>query len=362
MSIGDNGSCFVIAVNETSIACTIVNAPSGTQNLRVTIVGYGLASSNENFTVNVSLVIDSFDPVGGLSGGGYQMTILGGGFSPNVIVMVGENYCRNLSVDNFTIVKCIVPPSSSDRSAQVAVTVIDGFQSVRASRNFEYNVTNTTIIYGISPTFTTVIGGLLNITGTGFDINDVAVFVDGSRVQIVSLSNNYILVNLSPLPPGIYPIMVRTSTGFARPLFNIEYRFYIQEIWPHIGSAYGGTDIYVNGDGFVNGTRVQLRDSNNQLFPCNIISIQLNQIHCQTTSFSNQAIITSNGIHPTYGFGYAWLPIRLTIAQSTNVTWYWDSSQLSTPVYYKIQQVQNESSTEPVQNGFDSGQATRSGK
>ncbi|CAF1351069.1 unnamed protein product [Rotaria sordida] len=275
--------------------------------------------------------------------------------------MLGENLCGNLTVVNFTSIKCTVPPSSSMSLIRVTVTVIDGLNLATASQQFTYNTTNTPTIYAIDPTFVTMRGGLLNISGTGFGNDDVSVYIDTSSARVLGSSNNYILVNLSALPPGLYPITVRTSMGFAGPLFHIEYRFYVQEVSPQIGSAYGGTDVYVQGAGFENGTRIQFRHRNNRLFPCNIVSIQSNQIHCQTVSTTGQVTITSNGIHPTYGFGYAWFPSRETVQQGTVVTWYWSSVELRSPVYYKIQQVTNAYSTEPVPNGFDSGSATSSG-
>ncbi|CAF3773837.1 unnamed protein product [Rotaria sp. Silwood1] len=361
ISIGKTGSCDVLSANTTSIICTIVNAPSGRQILQLNIADKGLASSNESFIVDVPLLITSFDPAGGDAGGGYQLTIFGSGFSSSALITLGENLCGNLTVVNFTSIKCTVPPSGSMSLIRVTVIVIDGSNLATASGQFTYNTTNTPTIYAIDPTFVTTLGGLLNISGTGFGNDDVLVFIDTSSARVLDSSNNHILVNLSILPPGLYPITVRTSMGFARPLFHIEYRFYVQEVSPQIGSAYGGTDVYVQGAGFENGTRIQLRDRNNRLFPCNIVSIQSNQIHCQTASTARQVTITSNGIHPTFGFGYAWFPSRETVQQGTVVTWYWSSAELRSPVYYKIQQVANAYSTELVPNGFDSGSATSSG-
>ncbi|CAM4838515.1 unnamed protein product [Rotaria magnacalcarata] len=361
ITIGKNGSCNIVSANTTSIICTIVNAPSGPQILQLNIVEKGLASSNDIVIVNVPLLITSFDPTGGDVGGGYQLAIIGSGFSPNAFITIGESFCRNLTVFNFSSIQCTVPPTGSMTLIRVAVIVIDGFNIASASGQFTYNVTNTPIIYNISPTFVTMLGGLLNISGTGFGNDSISVFVATTSVRVLASSNNYILVNLSALPPGLYPVTVRTSMGFARPIFHIEYRFYVQEVSPQIGSAYGGTDVYVYGGGFANGTRIQLRDQSNRSFPCNIISIQSNRIHCQTTSNSLQVTVTSNGFHPTYGFGYAWYPTRETVRQGTIVTWYWSSPELSTPVYYKIQQVANAYSTEPIPYGFDSGSSTSVG-
>ena len=360
--IGENGWCDVQTANSTSISCTITKAPSGRQTLRVNVAEKGLASSNRSFTVIVPLSIHSFTPNAGDAGGGYQLTIVGSGFSSGAIVMLGENFCPNQIIVNFTVITCIVPPSGSVTVVQATVTVVDGLNSAHALGQFMYNTTNIPTISAIYPTFVTMTGGLLNINGSGFGIRGVSVFVNMSSISVLTLSDHHILVNLSALPPGRYPVTVLTQMGYARPLFHIEYRFYVQQVSPQVGSAYGGTDVYIQGAGFENGTLVQLRDQLNALSPCDIISVQSSQIHCRTTPITRQAIITSNGIHPTYGFGYAWLPAYRTVQQGTNVTWSWSSAQLLRPVYYKVQQLDGPYSEEPLLNGFDSGLASSVGE
>lgn len=364
VSIGEIGSCTVQSATATTIVCNIANAPAGQHVLQVNVADKGLASSNTIYTVSVPLVITSFSPNGGDSGGGYKLTVSGSGFSPNTVIILGNNYCINMTFIDFTSVQCTVPPSSSGSLIQVQVKANDVTNTATASTQFTYNVTTSTTptISSINPTYVTMSAGLLDINGTGFGTNDITVLVGTKNARVLSSSNTHIRVSLIALPPGLYPVTVHTTSGFARPLFQIEYRFYIQQISPQVGSAYGGTDIYLNGVGFENRTRVQLRDKDDRVSPCNILSVQPNQIHCQTTKPTRQVNITSYGTHPTYGFGYSWLPIRETVEQGTVVTWYWDSTQLFTPAYYKIQQVANSYDTMPISNGFDSGTATVTGK
>lgn len=362
VSIGEQGTCNVQTASPTQIVCSLMNAPSGPQSLRLNIADKGFASCNHSITVNVPLTIVSFNPIGGDSGGGYRFTVIGGGFTSNTVLKLGENFCLNTIVMNFTVMQCTVPPSNASSLTQVTVIALNGGMAAVATNRFTYNVTSAPIISSINPTSVTMSGGTLQINGAGFGFGDISVFIGTKKARLLSSSNNLILVSLSSLPSGLYPIIVNTSSGFARPLFYIEYQFYVQEISPQVGSAYGGTDVYLNGVGFERETLVQLRDDDNQVSPCNIISLQPNQIHCQTTVSARQVNITSFGTHPTYGFGYSWYPIRETVEQGTTVRWYWDSSQLSSPVYYKVQQVDNAYSTTAVPNGFDSGTATTSGK
>ncbi|CAF3361993.1 unnamed protein product [Rotaria sp. Silwood1] len=361
VSIGESGSCNVTKVNTTSIICTIVNAPSGPQSVQVNVVNKGFALSNESATVIVQLSILSFQPTRGGAGGGYRLTVIGTGFSSNASITIDGNPCTNSSVANFSSITCIVPPTTNINNGQALVTVIDGTLSVNASSYFLYNTSVTPTILSISPTIFTLNGGTLNITGVGFGNSSVFVFIGSTNVSIMSLSSNQILVRLSALPPGLYPVTVNTSTGFARPLFYVEYRFYVQQISPQVGSLYGGTNVSVQGEGFDNSTVIQFRDQNNILFPCNIMSIESTQINCRTTSAVAQVMIAANGIDPIKGPGFAWLPSRQTVQQGTVVTWQWISPIVTSPLTYKILQVANPYSNQLVTGGFDSGAATASG-
>ena len=249
----------------------------------------------------------------------------------------------------------MVPPSSSGGVSQVRISVSNGLNSATAATQFTYNSTTLPTIQSISPTYVSVRGGIVHINGSGFGNQGVSVLVGTKSVLVLTASNNFIAIQLNARAPGLYPVQVETSAGFARPLVYIEYRFYIQQVTPQVGSAYGGTDLLVHGIGFETGTRIQLRDRNNEISSCDTISLQSNLIHCRTKISAPQVTITSYGTHPTLGFGYSWFPIRETVQQGANVTWYWDASQLNTPVPYKIQQVANAYSTVPVTNGFDSG-------
>ncbi|CAF3962866.1 unnamed protein product [Rotaria sp. Silwood2] len=360
VSIGENGSCNVTEVNTTSIICTIVNAPSGQQSVQVNVINKGFAWSNESATVVVQLSIISFQPTRGGAGGGYRLTVIGTGFSSNASITIDGNPCTNSSVANFSSITCIVPPFTNIHNDQALVTVIDGTLLANASSYFSYNTSVTPIIYSISPTIFTLNGGTLNISGVGFGNSSVSVFVGSTNVSIMPLSSNQILVRLSALPPGLYSIRVNTSIGFARPLVYVEYRFYVQQVFPQVGSLYGGTNVSVQGEGFDNSTIIQFRDQNNFLFPCTIMSIESTQINCRTTSFVSQVTIT-NGIDPIKGFGFAWLPSRQTVQQGTVVTWQWNSPIVTTPLTYKILQVANPYGNQLVTGGFDSGSAIASG-
>ena len=356
ISIGQYGWCQLITVKTTSIVRQLLDGPCGRHSVDVNVPEKGFASKNQSFLVEIPLVIRSFDPQGGQASGGYAFTLNGTGFSSSTLITIDGNSCKNVSPMNFTSITCTVPASQLVNSAPVVVSAIDGRYSSNASSFFTYTTGNVPRLMGIEPNVVTVQGGIANITGSG------VVLVGTIAAQLLSWTNNSIQINLPSLPPGRYPIRVNTSMGFARPLIEIEYRFYLQQVSPQVGSLYGGSDVYIQGQGFTNDTRVQFRDETNRRFPCPIISTSSNQILCRSTSSAPQMIIQPNGVYPIAGPGLEWTPKRVTVQQGTVVTWQWNSSALQTFFTYKIQKTSNAYSSEPPTDGFDSGSATSIGK
>jgi hypothetical protein len=291
------------------------------------------------------------------------MTLIGTGFSSSSVVTIDSNLCADFKMSNFSYITCTVPPTTAVNNTQTLVAVIDGSYSVNASTQFTYNVTDTPSITSVDPSVLTIYGGQLTINGINFGTDSILVFVGTMKATVTSISSTQILAILPSLAPGIYPLRVSATNGYARPLMQIEYRFYVQNISPQIGSLYGGSDVYIQGEGFDNSSVVTfIDDNNNNNASCTIISIQSNQIHCQTTPAISRFIISSNGTDPIYGSGFAWTPQYVTVEQGTIVEWQWSTSALLSTLAYKVQQVANGYDTVPLLDGFDSGVASSSGK
>ncbi|CAF3424464.1 unnamed protein product [Rotaria sp. Silwood1] len=320
--IGTEGSCTIISATTTSLICTIIGAPSGTYTIQVNVADKGLATGTSNLTITIPLEIISISPIEGGAGGGYTIILTGSGFSSSSIVTIDNNLCTDLIMFNFSSITCTVPPTTAINDSEVSVIVTDGSNFISASTQFIYNVTNTPSITSVSSNVVNTAGGQLTINGTNFGTSSVSVFIGTIKATVISISSTQVLAILPSLAPGIYPMKVSTINGYARPLVQIEYRFYIQNISPQIGSLYGGTDVYIQGEGFDDSSVVTFTDdnnNNNNNKPCTIVSIESNQIHCQTTSAISRVIITSDGIDPIYGSGFAWSPQYLTVQQEDGV-------------------------------------------
>jgi hypothetical protein len=295
-------------------------------------------------------------------GGGYLLNVTGMGFSSSSSVTIDGNLCTDPTVTDFSLITCTVPPTTALTNTLVSVVVNSGSSTATATTQFTYDVTNTPSITSSSPSVVTLAGGQLTIIGTNFGSStSISVFIGTTPAAVRSISPTQIIADLPSLGPGLYPIRVLTPNGYARPLVQIQYSFYVQNISPHVGSLYGGTDVYVQGVGFDNTTTVSFTDGTNNVV-CDVVSSQSNQIHCQTEAAAPQVVISSNGVDPTYGSGFAWSPQYATVQQGAVVQWQWGSSALLTTLAYKVQQVANGYATTPLPGGFNSGNASASGK
>ena len=204
-------------------------------------------------------------------------------------------------------------------------------------------------------------GGSLTIAGTNFGNSGIVVYIGTTQATVRTISPTLITADLPSIAPGLYSVQVSTLNGYARPPAQIEYRFYVQTVYPQVGSLYGGNDVYIQGQGLDSTTSVAFTDGTNNV-PCTIVTALANQIHCTTTAAAPQVTITSNGVDPTYGSGFAWSPQYATVQQGAVVQWQWGSSALLSTLTYSVQQVSNGYTTTPTSGGFDSGNATASGK
>jgi len=173
--------------------------------------------------------------------------------------MIDGNVCTNPIVTNFSSIICIVPPTTVLSNTQVSIVVTSDTLSETLSNAFIYDVTNTPSITSVSPTVFTIAGGEFVINGTNFGTGLATVFIGTTKANVISTSSTEIIANLPSLPPGIYSVRISTDNGYARPIVSIEYRFYIQNISPQVGSLYGGTDVYVQGEGFDSSSMLHLQ-------------------------------------------------------------------------------------------------------
>jgi hypothetical protein len=300
--IGTSGSCNVIAATATSLTCTIVAAPSGNYTIQVNIAGEGLATGTSSFLVTVPLQVSSIVPTTGGAGekifiykklnntsfywnigGGYTLNVTGVGFSSSSSVTVDGNLCTNPTIANLSVISCTVPPTTVLSNTAVSVVVNSGSSTATSPTQFTYDVTNTPSVTSSSPSVVTMAGAQITITGTNFGTSSVSVYIGAAQATVRTVSPTHITADLPSLAPGLYSVRVSTANGYARPAMQIEYRFYVQTVSPQVVSLYGGSNVYVQGQGFDNTTAVTFTDGTN-VVPCTVVSYQANQIQCTTAA------------------------------------------------------------------------------
>lgn len=359
--LGESGICTIIDGTSTAITCEIEHGPCGVLPVFVLNKDFGFVPGFQNSSAQINLELNSITPNQGSIGGGYTLRVIGRGFSSKTTAFVDGHLCQNLSLLDHSQLSCTVPPSSRAVNTSVRVTIIDSSCEQNATVSFNYLTVNTPRIYRLDPAYVTNTNDRLNITGSGFLNTSLTVVIGNQRATILESTTDYIVVSVPKLSPGQHIVLVNTSNGLAWPSLYLTYEFYVRKISPQTGSLFGGTDVYIDGYGFDNRTRVGLWASNEEIIPCQIVFSSIERIQCITSSTARQMIIEPTGVHPIDGIGFEWLPKLAVVEQGTVVTWKWNAPSMSKLLSYKIQQLANINDVTPLADGFNSGEATSIG-
>ncbi|KAJ8334858.1 hypothetical protein SKAU_G00404970 [Synaphobranchus kaupii] len=333
----------------SSLTCKVGNASAGTYPVSLSFAGLGHAQysgmTGLNFTYQMGVV--SIVPSSGSIAGGTVVTVTGYGFSNRTTVLIGARRCSNVSADLDQLL-CRTPPGTAGSHT---VTLEVGDMSVSASDPFIYDVNLTPLITRMSPLRTTVLGnGNLNIQGTSFQdrTNDSSVLIGQRECRILQWFSTNITCLLPQLPPAQYIVHVQAGNwGYA--ITNngtnatIDYVLEVTGLSPMRGSLYGGTKVTITGSGFSSSipeNRVSLGGT-----PCEVTSSSESQLECVTEPQETTRVVTNQGSHRSYGEGYAWSPMSVTVSVGDTVAWRWDTPSFILGLGYRVFSVVSPSST-----------------
>jgi hypothetical protein len=262
----------------------IITAGSHTPVVYINNIGF--AAIDPSLTpVVVSLSLTSVtNPSGGVNGG-YSATIIGTGF-PADISTINFTLCnQQASISSLTNIQAIVNVPQCGTTA-VTQNIVANFNSLTSNNlPFSYTTTSSAVtITAISPTsWSPVLKGVLNITGTSFGTNAsllTTYLTNGSgnvyQMKILNLTDTFLQVGIPGGLPGNFNVSVIKS-GFGNAIAVPEtandfvYEVVVDSISPTNGSIAGGTLITITGRNFVADTldtMVTIGDQLNQL--CNI--------------------------------------------------------------------------------------------
>ncbi|XP_030003200.1 fibrocystin-L-like [Sphaeramia orbicularis] len=348
--------CHVEQVTSTTQVCRLGSAPAGTYPVWVTFpsLGYSRYTDDDVLYFTYQLIVSSFSPMSGSLAGGTMLTLGGFGFGPNAVVMVGSDECMMMHARG-TELKCKTPPGTA---GSVAVTVTMGNMTQTANSSFTYDADLTPQISGLSPLETTVIGHrVLTIEGSnlGGPDNDSFVLVGGKKCLTLMWTATNITCRLPVLPPGLHKVDVQVgNNGYPQTSVNttIEYILEVHSVSPLFGSLLGGTRLTISGSGFstnISDNKVSVGEAE-----CEVMDASENELQCVVESEEETHIVTNQGVHHTFGEGFAWDPASLTVFVGDTVVWRWKAPLFQSNVGYRVFSVATPSSTEP-DGAFSSG-------
>ncbi|XP_058475058.1 PKHD1 like 1, tandem duplicate 1 [Solea solea] len=350
--------CQVESFTATTQVCRLGPASAGIVPVSVNFPSLGYARYMDDNILNFTyqLIVSSFSPLSGSLAGGTLLTVEGFGFNQNATVTVDGEECTVVDATD-TEIKCRTPASAAGSKM---VTVMMGSMSQTPSAVFTYDMALTSQVSNLSPQTTTVFGErILTVQGSnlGVDANDTVVFVGREECEIVQWTSTVITCHLPVLPPGLHKVEVQVgNNGYTKMSdglnASIEYVLEVHSISPLVGSLMGKTRLTISGSGFSNDTmdnKVSVGDTE-----CEVDTSSANELQCVLQSGEKSHTVTNQGTHITYGPGFAWSPVSLTVFVGDTVKWTWEAPAFQN-VNYRVFSVSNPSGVTYEGGPFTSG-------
>ena len=311
VSFGDL-QCAVTFSNNTVIICNLLKTaepdPGLLHGLSLSVYNRGnalieiMSESDKSFGVIPN--IEQVNPSTGSQAGGARVTVTGFGFGNNSQVSVDGVTCNVLD-RSYTQLVFETPSFLSNTDKEVVVTNFVGelpltakCESTQSKKcNYTYSSLYTPRVDSISPT-TTSGNTRITISGSNFGTSsaDIEVTVGGETATNLDVTANSIEADISNIPAGSNEVVVKVKDkGRAQGSFTVTGSATISGISPSSGSTFGGTNITIQGNGFVeNKTTIKVGG-----LDCDIISITLFEVACTTKPHAADDVsvaVTSNGV------------------------------------------------------------------
>lgn len=322
VTFGD-ANCIVKKATESSIECMIDSSNSPMiavrQDVAVRVSNLGFAllavEGQTARTLVVLPVVTSISPEMISTNGGAVVIIIGAGFQGNTsdITVIINGYDCPVQYVSYTEINCIAPPSGfGTKSLVVKIGVND--MTIPAVCDVEcqlvYESAISPEISGITPTSLNGDVTTLTITGSGFStvVSNAVVYVGDVPCFVEAVKDSQITCTITHAPVGDLAVdVVINNRGRATKskTFFVTSQAVISNISPTEGSIYGGTEIVVTGNGFINEKTVVSIDG----LPCDIKETNLSRIVCVTSSGSegnaSVAVVSNSMAYVEWIFEYS---------------------------------------------------------
>jgi len=250
----DFGTTVATSFTVNSATQITATSPAGTGTVDVTVVtpgGTSPASAADHFSYVAAPAVNGVSPIDGAASGGTTVTITGTNLSNATAVDFGTTAATAFDVVSATQITATSPAGTG--VVDVTVTTAGGTSPMSAADHYSYVPAVTSVNADIGPAS----GGTdVTIGGFGFTRAMAVDFGTAAATNVTYVSATQITAT-SPAGAGVVDVTA-TTTGetspIARPADQFSYIPAVTSVTPDAGPASGGTNVTINGTGFVKGT------------------------------------------------------------------------------------------------------------
>ena len=257
--LGDVGCESPVVVNDTRMTCRTPRHEMGTLDVTVTNADGQSSTKSGGYTYRAPPSLSSLSPRATVVTGGDTLTILGSGFVPGAVVLIGQVACRNVTVSQDNVATCLLPPMVAG-SYRVVLTNPDGQFGEHEGVTYYERPT----ISSVSPASGPLTGGnLITVLGNYFVAGKMQVLVGGNPCGSVSVTAANTLTCIVPShAAGEVSVKVLVASTEISAELTSGYRYQpgpvIESVSPSVGPLAGGNSVTLQGTGFLSGARVLL--------------------------------------------------------------------------------------------------------
>lgn len=314
---GDSPGGYVfVEAPEQLLVMTPAHA-AGRVDVRVEVPGgdAGVLESGYEFASPVH--IDAVEPPSGPAAGGTPVEIIGGGFTPDAVLLIGGLPAIAPHVLGDDRIIAIAPPGPPG-PADIHVTTSAGGGKLDAG----YRYTSAPVVDTLDPWSGTALGGTaLTIAGQALPA-DTEVWIEGQAATVFDPGDGHSVTVLTPGgPPGPADVLVATADGATLLPGAFTYvtatpELTVWNLWPHQGAQMGGETVTMTVTGLGSTEDVTVRFGST---PATVLSVapEAATVVVRTPPFAAPGVVD---VAVTAGAQEATLPDAFTILPLLDVT------------------------------------------
>ncbi len=273
----------------------------------------GSAVLKDAFLYHEPMAIDYVAPAAGPTAGGTEVTIVGHGFAPGIVVHFGGAQATKVEVKDSSRLIAVAPAGAAG-AVTVAVESELGVAALPKGYIYTDSLPSGVQILSVLPSSGPIAGGtLVAIAAFGLGTKpDTQVRFGGETATLVSVDATKLiaLVTAPPHAAGLVDVTVTSPAGAAtaKNAFTYDALHKVLTVSPVSGPVAGGTPITIYGDGFASGADVRIG-----ALQCGKVTVASpKQLSCTTPAGSpgaadvtvtqlGKAVILPKGFHYTSG-------------------------------------------------------------